>query len=124
MDRWDMAEIEIERQETADRKQKRGQEHQKRYERRLKARKEKEIYFSILEKMIEEAQDIDKQYDDAFLEKVWGRYIHCGLSSCSKEGVYFQPHLTACMDQADASGLCGFECIFRVHLPAALHHWT
>jgi len=96
MDRWarDMAEIKVERQETADRKQKQGQEHQKRYERRLEAQKEKEIHFSILEKMIEEAQDMDKQYDDAFLEKVWGHYIHSGLSSCSEEGAYFRPHLT------------------------------
>jgi hypothetical protein len=43
--------------------------------------------------MIEEAQDMDKQYDDVFLEKVWGHYIHSGLASCSEEGVYFQPHL-------------------------------
>ena len=86
MDKWamDMAEIEIERQETADRKQRQGQERQKRYERRLEARKEKEKHFSILEKMIEEAQDMDKRYDDAFLEKVWGHYIHSGLSSCSQ----------------------------------------
>jgi hypothetical protein len=94
-DKWarDMAEIEIERQETADRKQKQGQERQKRYERRSEAQKEKEKHFLILEKMIEEAQDMDKQYDDVFLEKVWGHYIHSGLASCSEEGVYFQPHL-------------------------------
>jgi hypothetical protein len=70
--------IEIERQETAERKQKQGQERQKRYERRSEAQKEKEKHFLILEKMIEEAQDImDKQYDDVFLEKVWVHYCQC-----------------------------------------------
>ncbi|KAF8799469.1 hypothetical protein BYT27DRAFT_7263929 [Phlegmacium glaucopus] len=55
MEKWarGMAEIDNERQETADRKQKQGQERQNRYEKRLEARKEKEKHFSILEKMID-----------------------------------------------------------------------